>query len=95
MTDRNNPVNGVRPGESAHWSIMGPRWRKVSAVLSGLSEGVAAGDPKAVRAMGTAGFGHLGAFKRMVSGTKLSGDITVWHDYETVTEPYLEETREL
>jgi len=78
------PAGGVGPLE-----YYGPRWRKVSAVLSGFSEGVAAADPKAIRAMGTAGFGHLGAFERMKQD-KIEWDITVWHDYETIRESYLE-----
>lgn len=68
---------------------VGARWARVSAVLSGLSRGVAAGDRKALRAMGTAGWGHLGAFDRMAED-RIAWDITVWHDYQGVTEPYLD-----
>jgi sugar phosphate isomerase/epimerase len=77
------PAGGVDPLE-----YYGPRWAKVSAVLSGLSKGVAAGDPAALRAMGTAGWGHLGAFERMARD-RIAWDITVWHDYEGVTEEFL------
>lgn len=78
------PAGGVGPLE-----YFGPRWKKVSATLKGLAEGVAAADPKALRAMGTAGFGHLGAFERMAQDD-IPWEITVWHDYESVTEKYLE-----
>lgn len=77
------PAGGVGPLE-----YYGPRWRKVSAVLAGLSAGVAEGDPAAKRAMGTAGWGHLGAFDRLVEDG-VTWDITVWHDYEGVSEDYL------
>jgi len=78
------PAGGVGALE-----YFGPRWAKVSAVLSGLAEGVAAADKKALRAMGTAGFGHLGAFERM-KNDGIPWEITVWHDYETIRESYLE-----
>lgn len=77
------PAGGVGADE-----YFGPRWEKVSAVLKGLSRGVAAGDPKALRAAGTAGWGHLGAFERLAADG-VAWDITVWHDYEGVTEEYL------
>ena len=58
----------------------GPRWRKVSAVLKGLSDGASEADPGSVKAMGTAGWGHVGAFERMRrDGVKW--DISVWHYY--------------
>ena len=57
-----------------------PRWRKVSAVLKGLSVGVAGVDPKARKAMGTAGWGHLGAFERL-RNDGVAWDISVWHQY--------------
>ena len=78
------PAGGVGPLE-----YVGARWERVSAVLSGLSRGVAEGDPNALRAIGTAGWGHLGAFERMVNDG-IAWDITVWHDYEGVSEEYLE-----
>ena len=68
------PAGGVGPLE-----YFGPRWKKVSAVLMGLAEGVGEADPKALRAMGTAGFGHLGAFDRMAQDG-IPWEITVWHD---------------
>ena len=78
------PAGGVGPLE-----YFGPRWKKVSAMLKGLAEGVGKADPRALRAMGTAGFGHLGAFVRMAQDD-IPWEITVWHDYETVTEEFLE-----
>jgi hypothetical protein len=58
----------------------GPRWAKVSAVLKGLSEGAMAADSTARRAMGTAGWGHTGAFERMRQDG-IAWDISVWHMY--------------
>jgi len=58
----------------------GPRWAKVSAVLKGLSEGTMAADPTARKAMGTAGWGHLGAFERMRKDG-IQWDLSVWHMY--------------
>lgn len=58
----------------------GPRWAKVSAVLRGLSEGVEAVDPGLRKAIGTAGWGHVGAFERM-RADGLDWDISVWHVY--------------
>jgi hypothetical protein len=69
------PAGGV--GELEYF---GPRWRKVSAALRGLSDGVKAGDPSALRAVGTAGWGHLGAFDRMARDG-IEWDISVWHQY--------------
>lgn len=57
-----------------------PRWVKVSAVLRGLSDGIAHAAPGAKRAIGTAGWGHLGAFERM-RRDGIGWDITVWHLY--------------
>jgi hypothetical protein len=54
------PAGGVTAGE-----YHGERWRKVSAVLKGLSDGIKEVDPDLRRAIGTAGWGHLGAFERM------------------------------
>jgi len=82
------PAGGVGPLE-----YFKPRWEKVSAILSGLAEGIGHGDKKALRAMGTAGFGHLGAFARMKKDG-IPWEITVWHDYETVRESYLETLKE-
>jgi uncharacterized protein DUF4214 len=58
----------------------GPRWAKSSAVLKGLSEGVIAADPSARKAIGTAGWGHTGAFERMRQDG-IKWDISVWHMY--------------
>ena len=58
----------------------GPRWAKVSAVLKGLSEGASAADPRVRKAMGTAGWGHVGAFERMRQDG-IRWDISVWHMY--------------
>lgn len=58
----------------------GPRWAKVSAVLKGLSEGASAADPSVRKAMGTAGWGHVGAFERMRQDG-IAWDISVWHMY--------------
>lgn len=58
----------------------GPRWVKVSAVLKGLSDGMTAVDPSIRKAMGTAGWGHTGAFGRMKQDG-IAWDISVWHMY--------------
>lgn len=58
----------------------GPRWVKVSAVLKGLSDGMTAVDPSIKKAMGTAGWGHTGAFARMKQD-EIAWDISVWHMY--------------
>jgi hypothetical protein len=58
----------------------GPRWAKVSAVLKGLSDGIAEIDPHIRKAIGTAGWGHVGAFERMQQDG-ISWDISVWHVY--------------
>lgn len=57
-----------------------PRWRQVSAVLRGLSDGAEAADPDIRKAMGTAGWGHTGAFARM-KADGVDWDISVWHHY--------------
>lgn len=67
--------SGVGPLE-----YYGPRWRKVSAVLKGLSDGTVSVDPALVKAMGTAGWGHVGAFQRMREDG-IDWDISVWHYY--------------
>jgi hypothetical protein len=69
------PAGGV--GELEYYP---PRWDKVSAVLRGLSEGTKDADPFAQRAMGTAGWGHTGAFKRLQKDG-VNWDISVWHMY--------------
>ena len=69
------PAGGVGPLE-----YYGPRWAKVSAVLKGLSDGTMAVDPTIRKAMGTAGWGHIGAFERMRQDG-IQWDISVWHAY--------------
>jgi len=75
------PAAGTEP---SHYFT--PRWQKVSAVLRGLSDGASAADPAVRKAMGTAGWGHLGAFKRM-RDDGVRWDISVWHHYEGDPEP--------
>lgn len=69
------PAGGVDPLD-----YYGPRWKKVSAVLKGLSDGVVSVDPDIRKAMGTAGWGHVGAFQRM-EDDGIRWDISVWHAY--------------
>lgn len=69
------PAGGVGPLE-----YYGPRWAKVSAVLKGLSDGTISVDPTVRKAMGTAGWGHTGAFARMQQDG-IQWDISVWHMY--------------
>jgi hypothetical protein len=69
------PAGGVSENE-----YYGPRWAKVSAVLKGLTRGAHAADPDVKRAVGTAGWGHLGAFARM-KADGIEWDISVWHTY--------------
>jgi hypothetical protein len=69
------PAGGVSPLE-----YFGPRWAKVSAVLEGLTRGAHAADPSVRRAVGTAGWGHLGAFERM-KADGIEWEISVWHMY--------------
>lgn len=70
---------GPADGKSA-LDYYGPRWAKVSAVLKGLSDGMNEADPEIRRAMGTAGWGHTGAFERMQEDG-IEWDISVWHMY--------------
>lgn len=58
-----------------------PRWVKVSSVLKGMIDGINAVDPTLRKAIGTAGWGHTGAFTRMLQDG-IDWDITVWHHYE-------------
>lgn len=69
------PAGGVDPLD-----YYGPRWAKASAVLKGLSDGARAADPTVRRAIGTAGWGHTGAFERM-RADGVEWDISVWHIY--------------
>lgn len=70
------PAGGV--GELDYY---GPRYRKVAAVLAGLAEGVAAVNPKARRAIGSAGWGHTGVFARLAKDG-VPWEISVWHWYD-------------
>jgi hypothetical protein len=58
----------------------GPRWEKVSAYVRGLSDGVKAADSLAERAIGPAGWGHIGAFERL-QADHIEWEISVWHMY--------------
>ncbi|WP_133123968.1 hypothetical protein [Phyllobacterium zundukense] len=58
----------------------GPRWEKVRTVLNGLSDGLTAAGGDFRKAIGTAGWGHIGAFQRMKQD-KVEWDISVWHFY--------------
>ncbi len=69
------PASGAGPLE-----YYGPRWAKVSAVLKGLSDGTVSVDPTIRKAIGTAGWGHVGAFERMRQDG-IQWDISVWHFY--------------
>ena len=69
------PAGGVGPLE-----YHGGRWAKVSAVLKGLSDGTKSIDPDIRKALGTAGWGHVGAFERM-RRDGIEWDISVWHFY--------------
>lgn len=69
------PAGGVGPLE-----YYGPRWKKVSAVLKGMSDAVKSIDPGIRKALGTAGWGHVGAFERMRQDG-IEWDISVWHFY--------------
>lgn len=69
------PASGVTAIE-----YHGGRWAKVSAVLKGLADGVVSVDPGILKAMGTAGWGHVGAFERM-RRDGIKWDISVWHFY--------------
>jgi hypothetical protein len=67
-------------GGTSALDYYGPRWEKVSAVLKGLSDGIMSVDPTLRKAMGTAGWGHTGAFERM-HRDGIDWDISVWHMY--------------
>lgn len=69
------PAGGVSPLD-----YYGPRWAKVGAVLKGLSDGTISVDPTIRKAIGTAGWGHVGAFERM-HRDGIEWDISVWHMY--------------
>lgn len=67
-------------GGKSSLDYYGPRWEKVSAVLRGLSEGSRAADPAIRRAIGTAGWGHIGAFERLQNDA-IPFEISIWHQY--------------
>lgn len=67
-------------GGTGKLDYSGSRWQKVSAVLRGLSDAIHAVDPDLQRAIGTAGWGHVGAFERMREDG-IPWDISVWHMY--------------
>jgi hypothetical protein len=69
------PAGGVTALE-----YVGARWQKVSAYLKGLSDGIVSVDPLLKKAIGTAGWGHFGAFNRM-QADGIAWDISVWHSY--------------
>ena len=58
----------------------GPRVAKIAALLRGLSEGTHAVAPGVRRAIGSAGWGHLGIFGRLRKAG-VAWDISVWHMY--------------
>lgn len=69
------------PASGDHPSHYQPeRWAKVSATLRGLSDGARAADPAARRAIGTAGWGHFGAFD-LLARDGVAWDVSVWHVY--------------
>ena len=79
-------------GPAGGWSSLeyfGPRYLKVAAVLRGLSEGAHAADPQAVRAIGSAGWGHVGIFERL-HRDGIAWEISVWHHYDGDPEPAFE-----
>jgi len=74
------PCNwGVASGRDV-LDYYGPRWKQASAILKGLSDGAISVDPTILKAMGTAGWGHIGAFERM-KNDGIRWDISVWHIY--------------
>jgi hypothetical protein len=75
------PAGGVTALE-----YYGPRYAKVAAVLGGLAEGVRAASATAKRAIGSAGWGHLGIFERLKQDG-IPWEITVWHWYDGDPEP--------
>lgn len=74
------PCDWGPAGGTTALQYYGPRWAKSSAVLRGLSDGMIEADPTIRKAMGTAGWGHTGAFERM-KADRIQWDISVWHLY--------------
>lgn len=78
-------------GPAGGWGPLeyyGPRYLKVAAVLRGLSEGARVADERAVRAIGSAGWGHVGIFERL-NKDGIGWEISVWHHYDGDPEPAL------
>jgi hypothetical protein len=69
------PASGV--GVNEYYE---PRWKKASSVLRGFSTGAREADPSVRRAIGTAGWSHIGAFERM-RRDGVEWAISVWHMY--------------
>ncbi|EJN02154.1 glycosyl hydrolase [Phyllobacterium sp. YR531] len=69
------PAGGLYPLD-----YYGPRWEKVAAIMRGLDDGMKQAGGNYLTAMGTAGWGHIGAFQRMKQ-SGLAWDISVWHLY--------------
>ena len=69
------PAGGVSELE-----YVGARFKKVEAVLRGLSDGARAASPTARRAIGSAGWGHLGSFARL-RASGIDWEFSVWHMY--------------
>lgn len=69
------PAGGLYPLD-----YFGPRWSKVSSMLKGLSDGVISANPLARKAIGAAGWGHIGVFRRL-RDDGVKWDISVWHFY--------------
>jgi hypothetical protein len=69
------PAGGLYPLD-----YYGPRWEKVAAVMRGLDAGMKHAGGNYRTAMGTAGWGHMGAFQRMKQ-SGIEWDISVWHMY--------------
>ena len=78
------PAGGLRPLDYEP-----KRWARVSATLKGMSDGAILADPTARKAMGTAGWGHMGAFSLM-RRDRINWDVSVWHVYRFKEESYLQ-----
>ncbi|MER9952262.1 DUF4214 domain-containing protein [Mesorhizobium sp. M0047] len=74
------PCEWGAAGGTGVLDYFGQRWAKVSAVLKGLSDGMSEVSPGSRKAIGTAGWGHTGAFERMKQDG-IKWDISVWHMY--------------
>ncbi|MEP9379958.1 glycosyl hydrolase [Aquabacter sp. CN5-332] len=82
------PCEWGMPGGVGPLDYYGPRYVKVAAALRGLTEGARAASPTVRRAIGTAGWGHLGIFERL-DNDGIQWEITVWHMYgEDPEEPF-------